>query len=105
LRENSIDPEQMPVVIQFNKRDLPDVRTDAEIAQLAKRGREKVYKAIALRGVGVLETFYGLMEQTWLQLEKTHKLQEKFGLEPATLLRELHERLGVPRRSQAEVAP
>jgi signal recognition particle receptor subunit beta len=105
LKENSIDPEQMPVVIQFNKRDLPDVRTDAEIAQLAKRGREKVYKAIALRGTGVLETFYGLMEQTWLQLEKTHKLQDKFGLEPATLLKELHERLGVPRRSQAEVAP
>jgi len=104
LKQHGLTLKQMPVVIQFNKRDLPDVRTDAEIAALASRGREKVYKAIALRGTGVLETFYGLMEQTWLQLEKTHKLQDKFGLEPATLLRELRERLGV-QPSRAEVAP
>ena len=103
LRESGIDPDVMPVVIQFNKRDMPEIRTDAEIAKLAARGKEKVYKAVALRGTGVLETFYGLMEQTWLRLEQQHQLQGKFGLEPTGLLRELREKLGVPAKSSAEV--
>ena len=30
---------QMPLVIQFNKRDLPDVRSDAELVELARRGQ------------------------------------------------------------------
>src|SRR5688572_2341994 len=38
LRESGIDPDVMPVVIQFNKRDMPEIRTDAEIAKLAARG-------------------------------------------------------------------
>lgn len=103
LRESGIDPDVMPVVIQFNKRDMPEIRTDAEIARLAARGKEKVYKAVALRGTGVLETFYGLMEQTWMRLEQQHQLQTKFGLEPRALLEELREKLGVPARSSAEV--
>ena len=29
MRENGLDPAQVPIVIQFNKRDLPDTKTDA----------------------------------------------------------------------------
>src|SRR6185369_11690490 len=46
LRENRLDPET-PIVIQFNKRDLPKVRTDEEIKKLASRGKEQVYLAAA----------------------------------------------------------
>src|SRR5438876_8384259 len=35
MRENKLDAESVPIVIQFNKRDLPKVRTDAEIKQIA----------------------------------------------------------------------
>lgn len=93
LRENGMDPDSVPMVIQFNKRDLPDIRTDEEIDRLAERGREPVFKAIALRGVGVMETFLGLVDRTWLHLERTHHLQEKFGLEPQQFLQDLRDKL------------
>ncbi len=95
LTESGIEPASMPLVIQFNKRDLPDVRTDEELDALAKRGKEPVYKAIAVRGVGVLETLMGLMELTWRKLEDEHRLSDKFGLKPEPLLAELGSHLGV----------
>lgn len=101
LLENGIDPATMPLVIQFNKRDLPDVRTDAEIDALAAKGREPVFKAVALRGQGVLETLMGLIEITWSRLEQEHGLAEKFGVRGDALLREIRTKLGID-RSAAE---
>lgn len=95
LSDNGIDPAAMPLVIQFNKRDLPDIRTDEEIDALASRGKEPVYKAIAIRGVGVLETLMGLLEITWAHLEREHDLADKFGVRPDPLLEDLQKHLGV----------
>ena len=95
LTEHGIEPATMPLVIQFNKRDLPEIRTDEEIDALAARGKEPVYKAVALRGTGVLETLMGLLELTWRNLEAAHQLSEKFGLSPEPLLEELRQHLGV----------
>ena len=95
LTDGGIDPATMPLVIQFNKRDLPDIRTDQEIDALATRGKEPVYKAVALRGVGVLETMMGLLEITWAHLEREHSLSEKFGVRPEPLLADLQKHLGM----------
>jgi len=100
LQENGIDPDTHPVVVQFNKRDLPLIRTDEEIDRLATRGREPVFKAIATRGVGVIETFIGLTELTWRHLEATHQLYDKFGLHPDEFLDEVRERLGIGRAAE-----
>ncbi|AKF07290.1 GTP-binding protein [Sandaracinus amylolyticus] len=104
LVENGIDPASMPLVIQFNKRDMPDVRTDVEIDALAAKGKEPVYKAIALRGHGVLETLIGLFEITWGKLEREHQLAEKFGVQGADLLGEVRTKLGID-AARGEVAP
>lgn len=93
LADNGLDPESLPLVIQFNKRDLPDIRTDEELDALASRGTEPVYKAIAVRGVGVMETFLGLMDLTWGRLEARHQLEDKFRIDPDRLARELREQL------------
>ncbi|HET9929090.1 MAG TPA: gliding motility protein, partial [Polyangiaceae bacterium] len=50
LKEHGLALRKMPLIIQFNKRDMPAVRSDEEIAQLAAQGREPVYMAIATRG-------------------------------------------------------
>ena len=44
LRENlkANGMRKIPTVIQFNKRDLPDVRPDAELSDLARKGKEPV---------------------------------------------------------------
>lgn len=100
LTDGGIDPASVPLVIQFNKRDLPDIRTDEEIGALAARGREPVYKAIAVRGVGVVETLLGLFEITWRHLEAEHRLSEKFGVSAGSLLAEISSHLGVDPTSQ-----
>jgi signal recognition particle receptor subunit beta len=95
LKENGLDPAKIPLLIQFNKRDLPDIRPDEEIDLLAKKGKEPVYKAVATRGVGVLETFLGLVRDTWRRLEAEHQLAQKFQLSPEQVFASLHERLGL----------
>ncbi len=95
LVDNGLDAARMPLVIQFNKRDMPDIRTDAEIDEMARRGKEPVFKAVALRGQGVLETLVGLLEIAWKKIEKDHQLSEKLGLREEVVVDELRGRLGV----------
>jgi mutual gliding-motility protein MglA len=95
LAEMSLSLKQMPMVIQFNKRDLPRVRSDEELAALAGRGREPVFKASAVNGNGVLETFFGLLHLTWHKLEAEHHLAQMIGIEPSALLPMAARQLGV----------
>lgn len=95
LKDNGLDLRKMPLVIQFNKRDLPVIRTDAELAELARHGREPVYKAIATRGDGVLETFLGLLALTWARLDAEHDFSNKFRIRSDTFVAALARQLGV----------
>jgi signal recognition particle receptor subunit beta len=95
LAELGVSVKQMPLVIQFNKRDLDRVRTDDEIAALARRGREPVFKASAVSGAGVLETFFGLLHVTWLKLDAEHQLAKMLGVETGDLLPMAARQLGV----------
>jgi signal recognition particle receptor subunit beta len=101
LEENGLDIAALPLVIQFNKRDLPDVRTDAELDQLARLGKEPVFKAVATRGLGVAETFLGLFDLIWAKLEREHGFAAKFGIDPSVLHDDIARQLGVgvPRAS------
>jgi len=94
LTANGMKVGQMPLVIQFNKRDLPNIRTDAELAELARRGKEPVFPAVATSGKGVLETFMGLLHITYSSLDTQHKLKEKFGLGSGPLLADVASKLG-----------
>lgn len=95
LRTNGLELARMPLVIQFNKRDLPDIRSDEELRDLAARGEEPVYLAIATRGVGVVETLLGLLHLTWGTLDRTHNLSQKLAIDGATLLNSAAQQLGV----------
>ncbi|RMG19445.1 MAG: MglA protein [Deltaproteobacteria bacterium] len=86
LKQNGIRYGEIPIVVQFNKRDLPDIRSDEEIDEIARRGEEPIYKAVAIRGEGVLETLYGLLKLTWKSLEAKHDFGRKFGLTESEFL-------------------
>src|SRR5262249_18423107 len=64
MRENRLDQENIPIVIQFNKRDLPKVRSEQEIRKIAERGKERTFLASAKTGSGVVETLLGLAAVT-----------------------------------------
>lgn len=95
LKELGFAVKEMPIVIQFNKRDLPSIRPDAEIAELAARGREPVFKAVAVSGEGVLETFFGLLDRTWAKLDAEHQLASKIGVAGGQFLPMAARSLGV----------
>ena len=89
LKENGLNLKTMPLVIQFNKRDLPGIRSDADIDAMAAKGREAVFKAVATQGTGVIETLFGLLEVTWERLDSWHDLSGKFGIDGDALLTSL----------------
>jgi signal recognition particle receptor subunit beta len=95
LTELGVNVKQTPVVIQFNKRDLDRVRSDDEIGALARRGREPVFKASAVSGAGVLETFFGLLHVTWAKLDAEHNLAKMLGIETGDLLPMAARQLGL----------
>jgi signal recognition particle receptor subunit beta len=94
LKEHGLELQEMPLIIQFNKRDMPGVRTEAELAELASQGREPVFLAIATSGFGVVESFVGLLHLTMGSLNATHDLEKKFGFDLSGLLAEVTEKLG-----------
>ncbi len=94
LQDNGLDLGKMPLVIQFNKRDLPDIRSDQELNELASRGKEPVYRAVATRGVGVVETFVGLLHLTWGTLDRSHQLSQRLHIDGQALLASAAKQLG-----------
>jgi hypothetical protein len=86
----------MPVVIQFNKRDLPpeSIRSNEELQELARRGKEPVYLAVATQGTGVVETFIGLLQLTWQALNDQHQFDRKFGFESDAFVQMVANKLG-----------
>ena len=95
LKESGIDIKKMPLVIQFNKRDMPDIRTDEELVRLASKGNEPVFRAIATRGVGVVETFICLLWLTWRSLDQSHQLAKKLSIDGEEMVKTAAQQLGV----------
>lgn len=102
LRDQGVSMQAMPLVIQFNKRDMPAIRSDQELAELARRGREPVYRAVAVRGEGVAETFVGLLGLVLRKLEKEAELSRRFGVSSERLVDEVCARLQIPAQVGAE---
>lgn len=98
LHDNGLDPDSVPLVIQFNKRDLPpeQIRSDEELEALAQRGRETLVTAAALQGVGVAETFFALLCVTWDALERSVAIGTRHGVSREALISELGRRLQAP---------
>jgi mutual gliding-motility protein MglA len=94
LRENGIDAGKLPLVIQYNKRDLPNIRSDEEIHRMSAMGKEPTFLATATHGTGVADTFLGLVEATWDHLEREHKLSSRFGLGCDEIMDDLERRFG-----------
>jgi signal recognition particle receptor subunit beta len=104
LKDNRLDKENIPVVIQYNKRDLPKIRTDDEVKKIASRGKELVVPAIAIKGTGVVETLLGLAGVTWDALEQRMGIGSKHGVPREELLSELGRQIGAPAGTGREQA-
>jgi signal recognition particle receptor subunit beta len=82
----------MPKVVQFNKRDLPDVKPLEEIK--AAWGDIPTFPAVATRGEGVIETFRELLRLSYRALNAKHQFQEKFGVSESDFLKGVLKQFG-----------
>jgi hypothetical protein len=76
LNEYGVRLDEIPWVLQYNKRDLPNVYTIEELnASLNPTGKVPFFEAVANQGKGVFETFRGvssmLMDKVTRDLKKT----------------------------------
>ncbi len=78
LTDEGRDTGEFPLVLQYNKRDLDNVMSEDELWNEATRRHCPLYPAVALRGEGVVETFFGLLDVIWESLEKRFGFASKF---------------------------
>jgi signal recognition particle receptor subunit beta len=76
-----LDFEQLPLVIQFNKRDLTGIISEGEIDSRWKPTGLPIILSSALQGSGVRETLHSLLLQTYAHLDKKYGLNEKYQID------------------------
>ncbi|MGN6104579.1 MAG: GTP-binding protein [Kofleriaceae bacterium] len=90
----SLGLEQVPVVVQYNKRDLPDAVSIAEVDRFGDPAR-RIEEASARSGEGVVPTFFELVGSAWDSLDRDLRLTERLGIDSAAFRRALAEHVGV----------
>jgi len=63
LAVNNMALGNLPMVLQYNKRDLADVSSVAELDELLNESGYVRFETIACQGVGVFETLHALVDQ------------------------------------------
>lgn len=75
-----LNAQTLPLVVQFNKRDLPEILCEEEIISRWNETRWPLFFASALAGKGVLETFRALLDQLYDDLDVKFNLKTAHGL-------------------------
>ncbi|WP_456455960.1 GTP-binding protein [Thermovibrio sp.] len=70
LKEYNLKIEEIPLVFQYNKRDLPNVLPVEVLRKDLNRWDRPDFEAIATKGIGVLETFKEISKQVLRNLKK-----------------------------------
>jgi signal recognition particle receptor subunit beta len=94
LLEHGLDLATMPLVLQFNKRDLPTLQSVEEMNAGLNRYNSPFYEAIATTGIGVHDTLKAVSKLVLLSLSGRYEGDDATDAPPET-----------PEPSPAEVAP
>src|SRR5258708_789061 len=70
LGEMGLAVDSLPLVLQYNKRDLADIYSVEELNQVINRHGWPYYETSAVSGQGVFETLKGISKYTLLALKK-----------------------------------
>ncbi|MDA8412811.1 MAG: GTPase domain-containing protein [Desulfobacteraceae bacterium] len=73
--------DRLPLVVQFNKRDLDDIVGEADIHRAWGPTGLPVIMASALKGWGVLETFRAVLEMTFDGVNARYGLTARYGVD------------------------
>jgi hypothetical protein len=81
-----LDFDALPLVVQFNKRDLAEIFTEEEIRAWWNRARWPVTFAVATNGKGVGDTFTLLLRQVYERINAEYALAAAHGLDEAAFV-------------------
>ena len=70
LNEQGYDLDKLPYVIQYNKRDLPNAMTLAELSKTLNTTQVPEFEGVATTGVGVFDTLKMLAKLVLAELRK-----------------------------------
>jgi mutual gliding-motility protein MglA len=79
LREQGLDPKTIPMVLQWNKRDLPNVATVEDLDRIVNKYNSPTFEAVAVTGEGVFPTLKKLAQMVLEKLNKEYGLQSDPG--------------------------
>ncbi len=91
LRLNNLDPDTIPLVFQYNKRDLPDLSPVEELEKTLNWRGVPHFLSVATTGEGVKETLHKIIEEV---IRDLHRKEES-----------LRTAVGAPRSAAQEPAP
>ena len=74
LLAHQLDPSSLPLVLQYNKRDLPEVTPSEFMDRTLNARKVPSIPAVALRGEGVLETFSAVLTATMEDLAVRYQI-------------------------------
>jgi len=73
LKSYGYQIEEIPMILQYNKRDLPQVATIEQLQYALNRWNIPYYEAVAFKGIGVFDTLKGICKLVIENLKsKTH---------------------------------
>lgn len=86
VRRVGLDFNTLPLVVQFNKRDLPNVLTEEEMRGRWSAAPWPLVMASALTGTGVRETFVKLLETVYPALDRNFSMHESLGADARSFI-------------------
>lgn len=86
LEANGLDYRTLPIVVQLNKKDLPETRGDDELEDLRKVISPPMVPAVAIRGEGVVETLWALLTLCYRSLDRNLGLETRWRIGEAEFL-------------------
>jgi signal recognition particle receptor subunit beta len=89
--------DKVPIVIQYNKRDLPKTIPEDELHRLGGGGAQSLVPAAAIHGEGVLETFKALLDASFTAMDRNISIRETFNIGRDDFLAAISEHLSPPR--------
>ncbi len=76
LVSNNINPDTIPIILQYNKRDLKNILSIEELNQdLNQNGNHEVLEATAINGMGVEEAFKRITKLVLKDISRKHKIE------------------------------
>ncbi len=79
-----LDFDRLPLVVQYNKRDLPDVLSEGEVLDRWRSAPWPVFFANALAGPGVRETYLALLDRLYASIDAQFSLASEHGVDVRT---------------------